>query len=211
MGWRRVLVVMAIVVAPLWFGLVRAAPVSAAGCEIVLGFKTLAGAVPAVGVCLDDAVYDADGARQHTTGGLLVWRRADGFTAFTDGANTWVMEPHGVQRRPNQDRFCWEPDATTSCGQLAPPSNSDLRFSLDAGGSSRGEAHGKICNRSRLWDALNIRIAFRPSAGGTLSQRTVSAASVSAGSCSAFLADHAASIAQTKWLWLPHAQPAAAA
>ena len=43
-------------------------------------------------------------------GGLLVWRKADNFTAFTDGGTTWVNGPNGLQSRPNGERFSWEND-----------------------------------------------------------------------------------------------------
>ena len=40
--------------------------------------------------------------------GLLVWRKADNHTAFTDGYRTWVDGPKGVQKRLNTQRFAWE-------------------------------------------------------------------------------------------------------
>ena len=42
------------------------------------------------------------------SGGLLVWRKADNLTAFTDGYWTWVNGPRGLQRRLNSERFDWE-------------------------------------------------------------------------------------------------------
>src|SRR5439155_10452091 len=39
---------------------------------------------------------------------LLVWRKADNFTAFTDGYRTWVQGPFGLQKRLNTERFAWE-------------------------------------------------------------------------------------------------------
>jgi hypothetical protein len=39
---------------------------------------------------------------------LLVWRAADNWTAFTDGASTWINGPLGIQSRPNSQRFVWE-------------------------------------------------------------------------------------------------------
>jgi hypothetical protein len=86
-----------------------AAPVSApVGCGFIQGFALLRDQVPAsVGTCLDDQSYGPNGdGIQHTTawhgkGGLLVWRKADNWTAFTDGATTWINGPLGVQSRPN--------------------------------------------------------------------------------------------------------------
>jgi len=50
---------------------------------------------------------------QHTVtpqGGtdLLVWRKADNWTAFTDGYHTWVNGPGGLEYRLNSQRFAWE-------------------------------------------------------------------------------------------------------
>jgi lipoprotein-anchoring transpeptidase ErfK/SrfK len=50
---------------------------------------------------------------------LLVWRKADNFTAFTNGATTWVNGPQGIQARPNGQRFPWE--ANPSGLPLVPP------------------------------------------------------------------------------------------
>ena len=84
---------------------------AARACRYVLGFAALHDQLSAiVGACLGDEAPDpATGdALQHTTGGLLVWRKADNWTAFTDGSRTWVNGPDGVQERPNTQRFSWE-------------------------------------------------------------------------------------------------------
>jgi len=76
-----------------------------------LGFKTLAGLIPEeVGDPLENEHHNplnGDGL-QTTTGGLLVWRKADNWTAFTNGWRTWVNGPLGLQERGNQERFGWE-------------------------------------------------------------------------------------------------------
>jgi hypothetical protein len=93
--------------------LVATSPVTS--CRFVLGFKTLHDLVPTrVGPCLDNERYDpANGTTvQHTRGGLLVWRKADNGTAFTDGRQTWVLGPFGLQERPNGRRFRWEANPT---------------------------------------------------------------------------------------------------
>jgi hypothetical protein len=80
-------------------------------CQLVLGFKVLHDLVPStVGNCLDDEAHNpANGdALQHTSGGLLVWRKADNWTAFTDGYHTWVNGPYGLHERLNTQRFSWE-------------------------------------------------------------------------------------------------------
>lgn len=85
--------------------------VHAAGCRFVLGFAALHDLIPGiVGSCVDDEQHTpstGDGL-QHTSTGLLVWRKADNFTAFTDGYRTWVRGPLGVQERLNAQRFPWE-------------------------------------------------------------------------------------------------------
>lgn len=40
----------------------------------------------------------------------MVWRKADNWTAFTDGHRTWINGPNGLQQRLNIERFAWEPD-----------------------------------------------------------------------------------------------------
>lgn len=84
---------------------------SAASCQFVLGFAILHDALPSiVGNCTDDEGHNpanGDGL-QHTVTGLLVWRKADNFTAFTDGYHSWVNGPGGVEERLNQQRFSWE-------------------------------------------------------------------------------------------------------
>jgi hypothetical protein len=81
-------------------------------CRFQLGFAALRDALPAiVGGCLDDESYAANGdSLQHTSGGLLVWRKADNWTAFTDGYRTWVNGPAGIQQRLNSERFPFEHD-----------------------------------------------------------------------------------------------------
>jgi hypothetical protein len=91
--------------------LVPAAAQGAPDCAFVLGFATLHDLIPSVvGGCVDDEQHNpANGdALQQTTQGLLVWRKADNFTAFTDGYHSWVNGPYGVQERLNGQRFAWE-------------------------------------------------------------------------------------------------------
>jgi hypothetical protein len=80
------------------------------GCQFLLGFKTLHDFDPDdVGDCMDNQSYIVNGdAEQHTSKGLLAWRRADNWTAFTNGTFTWILGPDGVVSRANTDRFPWE-------------------------------------------------------------------------------------------------------
>ena len=87
-------------------------PAASSGCRFVLGFATIAADLPqVVGGCAGDEQHNpANGdALQHTTtGGLLVWRKADNWTAFTDGYHTWINGPYGLAERLNTQRFTWE-------------------------------------------------------------------------------------------------------
>jgi hypothetical protein len=62
----------------------------AAFCTSVLGFAALQAQIPGVvGTCVEDECHGANGDRlQQTTNGLLVWRKLENWTAFTDGALT---------------------------------------------------------------------------------------------------------------------------
>ncbi|HEV7215144.1 MAG TPA: CAP domain-containing protein [Chloroflexota bacterium] len=83
-----------------------------AGCRFVLGFAALAHDLPShVGGCADNENHNpqnGDALQRTSTGGLLVWRKADNWTAFTDGFHSWVNGPAGVQERLNSQRFSWE-------------------------------------------------------------------------------------------------------
>jgi hypothetical protein len=82
-------------------------------CTFVLGFAALHDRIPdLVGICTRNVEYDAvtgDGV-QTTSTGLLVWRKTDNLTAFTNGSETWLDGPLGVQMRLNSQRFSWEPN-----------------------------------------------------------------------------------------------------
>src|SRR5262245_23244059 len=90
------------------------------GCTFVGGFARLRELVgpEKIGACLEDEHFNVENgnAEQHTAGGLFVWRKADNFTAFTDGGTTWVNGPDGLQSRPNNERFSWEKDPVTTAG-----------------------------------------------------------------------------------------------
>lgn len=105
---RRVVVLIAVLV-NLIPGAVAQAQ-SPPSCRFILGFAALAAAIPQqVGTCLDNQAFAANGdALQHTTSGLLVWRKADNWTAFTDGYHSWLNGPNGIQERLNTQRFSWE-------------------------------------------------------------------------------------------------------
>ncbi len=80
-------------------------------CQFILGFAVLDALIPQqVGQCLENETHNpmnGDGL-QRTTNGLMVWRKADNFTAFTNGFQTWVNGPFGLQTRLNDQRLFWE-------------------------------------------------------------------------------------------------------
>ena len=89
------------------------ASAQAADCEFRLGFKTLRDLIghDTVGECLENEHYnEISDSNQQTTGGLMAWRKADNWTAFTDGYRTWINGPNGLVQRLNTERFPWEAD-----------------------------------------------------------------------------------------------------
>src|SRR5713101_682256 len=91
-------------------------------CLFILGFKTLHDVDGAdVGACVDNQAFAVNGdAQQHTTKGLMAWRKADNWTAFTNGYMTWINGPNGLQNRLNTDRFPWEGDANAAAAPASP-------------------------------------------------------------------------------------------
>ena len=93
----------------------------AADCQFVLGFATLKALIDTaegpdtVGECLENQHSNPvnGDALQQTTGGLMVWRKLDNWTAFTDGYRTWINGPHGLEARLNTESFAWENVAPT--------------------------------------------------------------------------------------------------
>jgi uncharacterized protein YkwD len=88
-------------------------------CTFLAGFKSLHDAIPSVvGTCTSDEqpeLTNIDGSTvatgnrlQHTSRGLLIWRRADNSASFTDGYRTWVVGPQGLEQRLNSEHLPWE-------------------------------------------------------------------------------------------------------
>jgi hypothetical protein len=129
-----------------------APPASAAApCQFVLGFRTLHDLIPGVvGDCKANEYHNPDNGDglQLTTGGLLVWRKADNWTAFTDGYRTWILGPQGLQQRLNTERFPWERDpASTSAPSSAPCAATAQTVIPEA---SQREADGSITWRGSI-------------------------------------------------------------
>ncbi len=92
-------------------------PVGADHCKFELGFKTLYELMPdTVGSCASKVEYNPfnGDAFQHSLNGLLVWRKVDNWTAFTNGYHTWINGQYGLQSRLNTERFAWEPESILS-------------------------------------------------------------------------------------------------
>lgn len=90
---------------------VQSQPSVSVQLQFVLGFRTLHDLIPdIVGQPLENQHLDpATGDQvQRTSNGLLVWRKADNWTAFTDGTNNWINGPYGIAERSNYARFRWE-------------------------------------------------------------------------------------------------------
>lgn len=83
--------------------------------EFTLGFRALADLIPnVVAEPVENEHHGANGdSLQATSRGLMAWRKADNWTAFTDGATTWINGPNGLESRPNGERFSWEKEPET--------------------------------------------------------------------------------------------------
>ena len=83
---------------------------NSASYRFVMGFADMASIMGnIVGQPLQNEWYLANGdGIQMTTTGMMVWRKSDNWTAFTNGSMTWINGPYGVQERSNTDRFPWE-------------------------------------------------------------------------------------------------------
>ncbi len=116
--------------------------------EFKMGFKALADQIPdVVGQPQENEHWGANGdSLQQTSKGLMVWRKADNWTAFTDGSRTWINGPEGVKDRANEERFPWEKEAVplqeaapvatptpapASSGPAAPSLPATLKVSID--------------------------------------------------------------------------------
>ncbi|TAK35406.1 MAG: hypothetical protein EPO21_06030 [Chloroflexota bacterium] len=68
--------------------------------QFKFGFKFLADQIPdVVGMPLENEFFDPiDGiSHQETSTGMLIWRKADNWLAFTDGVRTWIHSASGIQ------------------------------------------------------------------------------------------------------------------
>jgi len=96
-------------------------PLAGTAPEFRLGFKLLADQVPTLaGEPLEEERHNpANGdALELTTTGFMVWRKADNWTAFTNGWRSWVNGPLGLQERGNDERFPWEASLSESIERM---------------------------------------------------------------------------------------------
>jgi len=120
----------------LWIGLVVAlgasvcAPATGqSACQLGREFARLQAQLPErIGACTanETSHVELGEVSQPTTTGQLVYRAVDGVASFTDGTQTWVLDPSGqVQVRGIDERFPWEfnGDGLPLVGQPAPNTN----------------------------------------------------------------------------------------
>lgn len=123
---------------------------SSAACEFKLGFKVMHDLIPGeMGNCINnehERATDGTGDEvQDTEKGLLVWRHADNWTAFTNGYWTWINGPQGLQKRLNTERFDWEksgppvPSKPVQSDNPAPIVNQGINFDIGPGVSSNDQ------------------------------------------------------------------------
>jgi hypothetical protein len=144
----RFVPILALFIATLFPLLSAPAPAQAATCQFVLGFQMLESMIPGiVGDCLVDEHHNPDNGDglQETTGpngagGLLVWRKADNWTAYTDGYHTWVNGPYGLRERLNTECFSWE----AGCKNPLPSTTATVSFTSVTGANPGGTASATI-------------------------------------------------------------------
>ena len=133
----------------------QSAPTS---CQFVLGFKTLHDLdAKDIGDCTDGQAFAANGdALQHTANGLMAWRKADNWTAFTNGYMTWINGPDGLVNRLNTDRFPWEKEAPPAAAPVtAPP------VSASSAPAVAAPASGPAADVSGGWRLQNNQALYR--------------------------------------------------
>lgn len=139
---------------------------SAPPCRFQLGFADLAGLLgERAGTCLENQrVTPAGDAEQRTSRGLMVWRKADNWTAFTDGARTWINGPNGLQERSNTERFPWEPAAPAGTAPLV----EGTQLGLPAPGPTlqfTAQAFASVTRRPEA-QVVKVTVKVEPGANG---------------------------------------------
>jgi hypothetical protein len=191
----------------------------AADCQFVLGFKTLHDMIPdIVGSCLVDEHHNptnGDGLQEttawHGKGGLLVWRKADNWTAFTDGANTWINGPYGLQKRANTECLSWEQDCKPPPARpVGPPVvRCSVPDSAVSNPSTQTEADGTVTWRATVQNTcpstttlmIDVR-SYRASDGPpSMDARTIIVANISTGASAQISTRIPASASAQRFSW----------
>lgn len=178
--------------------------------EFRLGFKTLAELIPEiVGQPLENEHFSPHNgdALQRTTQGVLVWRKSDNFTAFTDGATTWINGPLGLQSRPNDARFEWERPASPA----SLPAGA-ITFSFSRSREDSWIGQGTVQNP--LNEAVDLEInvvGFSPSDGLPLADApSVFVNNLSPGASRPIRVRIPSAANQVSWRWEVSSRPSAA-
>jgi hypothetical protein len=148
-------------------------------CRFVLGFATLRDlvGVQKVGNCLESERFNVENGNgeQRTSGGLLVWRKIDNFTAFTDGSHSWINGPNGLESRPNAERFSWEKDPIVAprAATAAAPAGSPAPLPQAAAAPA---AAGTPAEVQAYLDWLTLQITAADDSRTTIGELTIAAA-----------------------------------
>lgn len=97
-------------------------------------------------------------------GGLFVWRKADNWTAFTDGYATWISGPYGVQKRLNNQRFGFESDyLAPGTEPVMPPDSWSVAFVRTQRITSTRvtESNGSVQTHFPTGQFLNVHFSVR--------------------------------------------------
>jgi hypothetical protein len=197
---------------------------AAASCRFVLGFQQIHEAIPdIVGDCLDNETYDRSGAVQHTTNGLMAWRKSDNNTAFTDGYRTWLIGPPGLSQRLNTERFRWEGVSSTVPKPVNPPpapnvspprpaspaacdlGNSDVAFrDFTIGRDGIASAEGTVRNPCSATVNLTVDVLAREGQDGpvVMLARTIVVQDLQAGQSRTILAQVPGAPSASSFSWI---------
>lgn len=112
----------------LWRLPVAPSPQPPGSCAFILGFQFLRDRIveaegDIIGQCLENEWHNPENGDglQRTSGrgdatGMFAWRKADNWTAYTDGYTTWLWGPCGLQQRLNEGPFfAWEGTLGAPC------------------------------------------------------------------------------------------------
>jgi hypothetical protein len=168
-------------------GAAAAPTAQATPCPFVHGFAQLRSMIgPAVvGDCLENERPQRNGdMAQRTTKGMLVWRKFDNVTAFTDGHRTWLNGPKGLQSRLNTDLLDWErqevADELSKVAKRNPCTPAMIELSLVSYDPPTGPRnwHGTLTSRCPVRVDVVIDVVGRSKAGDDKSESTGELASV---------------------------------